>query len=95
MSLRGAAVPRKAATWQSPMVFRSVWGIATPVCALARNDMRFNWCNCKLQFITALANRAVLTDNDYHRTACELFAGIARFVHKIVFYFLYKCAIIR
>jgi len=58
MSLRGAAVPRKAATWQSPMVFRSVWGIATPVCATYRNDMRFNWCNCKLQlWLSALISK--------------------------------------
>ena len=29
------------ATWQSPIFFRNFGEIATPVCALVRNDMRF------------------------------------------------------
>jgi len=41
-----------------PQGFRYVWEIATPACALVRDDMRFNWCNCKLQFTSAVANRA-------------------------------------
>ena len=39
-------IARSVATWQSPPIsknltvqIRSVWGIATPVCALARNDV--------------------------------------------------------
>ena len=31
-------IARSEATWQSPKVFASPWGIATPVWGLARND---------------------------------------------------------